>query len=458
MDLAADRPEKKRRISESPDSAGTSDQTAQAPTHGGTVEQALRTVCAHAAADHQQLIKRTAALDVASDRPDKKRRTSDHTAAGDTPLAQFAQLEDDVSVTVERAGTQRGSQPVKAQPAMRKATAKEVSTDMHSTQYLLIMYCCTCNSANAAVQLLASESKLVELQVTITIHTLQYATAADEVNAHAARQQSSSPLLHTHTRIAWTGKAVMAGNGVSTNGPPRLTTGIYCSVLAVRQHVIVPGTDANELLLIWKWHANDCSTYKVSACINYINLAARAVLLHTSLQQDVKWLSDAIQIKEPGDPNRYVISKKAKYASIDELTQLWIGGMQRYLDMLLKDAHYTTQSGKEVRDCHSGVPHNFCHSESQCTTLELDMDFVYEMQGERVPMFLRKHNVSGQFAVVFNVVRLDETVWKGKALFEVLYNGYRLKKSGVHFGSIQALVSCVQAERMLGRMRADTAA
>jgi hypothetical protein len=72
---------------------------------------------------------------------------------------------------------------------------------------------------------------------------------------------------------------------------------LLCSPYAaysIKQHVIVPGTDANELLLIWKWHANDCSTYKVSACINYINLAARAVLLHTSLQQDVKWLSDAV--------------------------------------------------------------------------------------------------------------------------------------------------------------------
>jgi hypothetical protein len=38
------------------------------------------------------------------------------------------------------------------------------------------------------------------------------------------------------------------------------------------------------------------------------------------------------------------------------------------------------------------------------------MDFKYEMQGERMPMFVRKHNVSGQFAVVFSVVRLDETV------------------------------------------------
>jgi hypothetical protein len=42
---------------------------------------------------------------------------------------------------------------------------------------------------------------------------------------------------------------------------------------------------------------------------------------------------------------------QAKYGSIDELTQLCVGGMQRYLNTLLKDAHYTTQSGKEVRNC-----------------------------------------------------------------------------------------------------------
>jgi hypothetical protein len=46
---------------------------------------------------------------------------------------------------------------------------------------------------------------------------------------------------------------------------------------------------------------------------------------------------------------------QAKYASIDELTQLWIGGMQRYLDTLLKDADYTTQSGKEVRLLHKST-------------------------------------------------------------------------------------------------------
>jgi hypothetical protein len=39
MDITADRPEKKRRTSDLPDSAKTSDYTAHAPTHGGTVEQ-----------------------------------------------------------------------------------------------------------------------------------------------------------------------------------------------------------------------------------------------------------------------------------------------------------------------------------------------------------------------------------------------------------------------------------
>jgi hypothetical protein len=42
--------------------------------------------------------------------------------------------------------------------------------------------------------------------------------------------------------------------------------------------------------------------------------------------------------------------------------------------------------------------------------LELDMAYVYEMQEERMPMFLRKNDANGQFAVVFSVVRLDETV------------------------------------------------
>jgi hypothetical protein len=60
------------------------------------------------------------------------------------------------------------------------------------------------------------------------------------------------------------------------------------------QYVIVPGSDANELQLIWKWHANDCSTYKVSACISYSDFAARAVVLRISLQQDVICSCDAV--------------------------------------------------------------------------------------------------------------------------------------------------------------------
>jgi hypothetical protein len=46
------------------------------------------------------------------------------------------------------------------------------------------------------------------------------------------------------------------------------------------------------------------------------------------------------------------------------------------------------------------------HAYARTAQLELDMDFKYEMQGERMPMFLRKHNANGQFAVVFNVVSL----------------------------------------------------
>jgi hypothetical protein len=33
----------------------------------------------------------------------------------------------------------------------------------------------------------------------------------------------------------------------------------------MQQYVIVPGSDSTELLLVWKWQADDCSTYKVSS-------------------------------------------------------------------------------------------------------------------------------------------------------------------------------------------------
>jgi hypothetical protein len=135
-------------------------------------------MCYSADADHCQLVKRTAALDVASDRPDKRRRTSDYTeaAVGVSSTAQLAQASQGAVTpqASERVVAQLVSQPAEMQLAMRNATRKEVST--HASTLFVVHTATEVSAAvsvlhriNAAMQLIAP---LIELcEVLVIVHT-----------------------------------------------------------------------------------------------------------------------------------------------------------------------------------------------------------------------------------------------------------------------------------------------